>query len=110
MKRTILEIKPYVWRSIPGHSVLFVNQLDPDDTRGFSIAELKQRFGGTQKEMRDPFTHEKYVFDLTPWLHLPEETRLLLQWGFKPERPIPPGDPRYPGNLDRDHLLQNWQT
>ena len=107
MKRTILEISPCVWRAIPGHSVLFVNELAPGDTKGSTIAELKQRFGGTLKEMQDPFTHEKFLFDLTPWLHLPEETRLLLQWGFKPEHPIQHGDPRYPENLDRDHLLQN---
>ena len=67
MKRTILIIKPYVWKDIPGYSVLFVNQLDPADTRGSSIAELKQRFGGTH------------------------------------------GDPRYPGNLDRDHPLPDGQ-
>lgn len=101
MKKTIMVIKPYVWRNMPGYGVLFVNQLDPADVRGSSIAELKQRFGGTQKEMEEPFTHEKFLFDLTPWLHLPEEIRLQLQWGFKPEHPIPPGDPRYPRDIQR---------
>lgn len=107
MKRTTLEIRPCVWRNMQGHSVLFVNQLDPGDTWGSSIAELKQRFRGTQKEMQEPFTHEKFLFDLTPWLHLPEETRLQLQWAFKPDHPIVRSDPRYPKNLARDHPLQN---
>ena len=80
MNRTILAVRPYVWENIPGHIVLFVNQLDPTDSQGSSIAQLKQRFGGTQREMEDPYTHGKYLFDLTPWLHLPEETRLQLQW------------------------------
>lgn len=31
----------------------------------------------------------KYVFDLTPWLHLPEETNLQLRWGFVPEHQFP---------------------
>jgi hypothetical protein len=101
MEKTILAVRPYVWENIPGHIVLFVNQLDPTDSQGSSIAQLKQRFGGTQREMEDPYTHGKYLFDLTPWLHLPEETRLQLQWGFKPEHPIPPDDPLFPKGLRR---------
>lgn len=99
MKRTILVVKPYVWENIPGNIVLFVNELDPSDTQGSSIAQLEHRFRGTQREMEDPYTHGKYLFDLTPWLHVPAETRLQLQWGFKPEYPIPRSDPRYPKGL-----------
>jgi hypothetical protein len=97
--RTTLVVRPYVWENIPGHIVLFVDQLDPAHPQGSSIAHLKQRFGGVQRAMEDPYTHAKYLFDLTPWLHLPEETRLRLRWGFAPEHPIPPSDPRYPKHL-----------
>jgi hypothetical protein len=99
MKKTTLVVKPYIWENIPGHIVLFVSQLDASESGGSSIAQLKQRFGGTTRAMEDPHTHEKYLFDLAPWLHLPEETRLRLQWGFVPEHPIPPNDPLFPKGL-----------
>jgi len=103
--KTTLAVKPYVWNHIPGHIVLNVYQFDASSParQGSSIAQLKQRFGGIQKEIEEPYTHSKYVFDLTPWLHLPEETHLQLRWGFVPEHPIPPNDPRYPKPL---HPLQ----
>ncbi|HLG74947.1 MAG TPA: hypothetical protein VKX46_00955 [Ktedonobacteraceae bacterium] len=88
MKR-IIEIGATVWRDRRGFAFLIVEDAVPGDPQyqhAQTIGEYKQRFGGMQGQLRHPAGDLKFIFDLSPWSQLADDTHLRLQWRFVPER------------------------
>ncbi|MEO6892758.1 MAG: hypothetical protein ABI456_23575 [Ktedonobacteraceae bacterium] len=94
--KTVIKVGPTTWRGIHGNAIVDVTDFTPNDPHHQAVPtvrEWKQRFGGTQKQLIHPFTKKPFHFDLGPWLHLSEETHLLLEWKFVPDRSVSPTHP-----------------
>ena len=104
--KEIIQVETTEWRNIPGNAILEVTDFSPSEfarlqsspnpqgaLRNFlkhptTIGQWKQRFGGTQTHLNHPASNKKFLFDLSPWSHLPDDTYLLLDWKFVPLHPI----------------------
>ncbi len=94
--KTVIEVGTTTWRGIYGKAIVEVMDFNPNDPERQTVPtihEWKRRFGGTQKQLKHPFTQKYFHFDLEPWLSLPEETHLLLKWKFMPNCPVSPALP-----------------
>ncbi len=92
MKQTI-NVGATVWRGIHGVAIVEVTDFVPNDPTHQQVPTIREwigRFRGTQKQLIHPFTKKAFHFDLHPWLQLPEETHLLLEWKFVPDRSMYP--------------------
>lgn len=99
MEKKII-IGPYSWDGTPGMLSVEVTDVASNDWKDITaegspagkpktIKELKHQLGEMQGYLIDPIGNKKFLFDLTPWSNLDEETLLRMVWSFTPDHPIP---------------------
>jgi hypothetical protein len=95
---TILESLTVYPEGEPGHEITL-----PDRTvlrnPGYRLADLRDRFGGVDGVLIDPFRGEEHLVSLAPWSQAdPDLTRVLVAYRVvgpgSPPAPTPPAAPQ----------------
>lgn len=96
--KQVIHIGATVWRNKHGNAILEVTDIDPQDTSSSlnrpTIGAYKQRAGSLKISLKHPVNGIPFTLDLSPWSHLPDDTRLRLIWKFIVDRTASPINPK----------------